>query len=71
MLRLRSKNGETKELDENFQFVELTDVDGKVAIVLYSDPRGGVGQIIGGTVDADRYKQWFKVDFCPIINVEV
>jgi hypothetical protein len=71
MLRLRSKTGEVIELGEDYQFIEITDMDGNVGMVLYQNNHGGVSQIMINTEDAEKYKKWFKVDFCPIIGIEL
>ena len=69
MIRLRSKTGETEEAPQ--KFVEVTDLDGNIAVLVYTDAQGGVHLVHADDPEAVEYKKLFDVNFCPVIQRKV
>ena len=72
MIRLRETRGKVAELQEAFKFVEVCDLDGNIAMLIYTDSNGAV-QIIRATdtKKADQYCAMYPgAKFCPIIPLK-
>lgn len=66
MIRIRSSDGHAKVVDESYHFVEICDMDGRVARVLYFDSYGVLHDVEAGSPEAERYSRAFKTDFIPL-----
>lgn len=69
MIRLRHTDGSTLELPEECRFVEVTDVDGQVAMVYYQDDAGVVHAISKDDPEARNYSRMFKVKWCGLTQL--
>ena len=65
MLRLRHTDGTAQELPATARFVELTDEEGKVALLVYRDDRGICHVTRPGDDEAKRYAKLYGAIFCP------
>jgi hypothetical protein len=61
MIRIRNTAGELQELDESQRFVEICNVEGRVAAVVYADNIGVVKVVKASDHEFGRYKQMFGV----------
>lgn len=67
MLRIRTSTGQLQEIDQSYRFVEICDLDGKVAKVFYLDNMGTLHEIDGSSAEAARYSKVFKsVEFTKV-----
>jgi hypothetical protein len=66
MIRLRNTDGTTIELPDSGRFVEITDVVGDVAVVLYQDDDGIVHAVRASDPEAARYTRMFHVKWCDM-----
>jgi uncharacterized Rossmann fold enzyme len=66
MIRLRSKEGVVEAAPQ--KFVEVTDLDGNIAVLVYADNQGTVHLVHADDPEADKYQKLFDVKFCPIIR---
>lgn len=72
MLRIRDTSGATSEIHEKFRFIEVCDIAGKIAVLIYRDDAGAVKLVEAGTPEAQRYQNLFrsqKLEFCPVIHI--
>jgi hypothetical protein len=66
MIRLRKVNGEFLELPPDYQFVEVTDVDGKIGVVLFQQGPSYV-TFDKESDEAKRYSKLYRdVVFCEV-----
>ena len=72
MIRVRSKNGSHQTLGANFQFVELTDMEGRVAQVSYVVGSGELRVLTAGDDDPafEAYLKMFNLEGCPVITLK-
>jgi hypothetical protein len=70
MLRIRDTSGQTAEIQEQFRFVEICDLRGDVAILLYRDDAGTIKMVRAGDPEAVRYAQMFGARFVPVIPLK-
>lgn len=73
MLRIRDTNGAASEIHEKFRFVEVCDISGKIAVLIFVDDAGAVKMVEAGTPEATRYQNLFrgqKLEFCPVIHIK-
>lgn len=59
MLRLRTSSGAEFPIPPQVRFIELCDLDGQVAAVVYSDDRGGMHIHQAGEPEFNRYMRLF------------
>jgi len=64
MLRLRHTDGKAQDMPPTARFIELTDEEGKVAVLIYQDDRGACHVIRPGDQEATRYAKLYGVTFC-------
>ena len=66
MIRLRDTKGQAHELPADVRFVEICDLRGSVAKLLWRDEAGVVNVVDAGSPQAKRYAQMMRVDFIPV-----
>lgn len=66
MIRLRTTRGDILPVSETSRFVELCDLDGRVAKVFYRDERGVINEVTAGSPEAERYARMMRVTFIPL-----
>lgn len=66
MIRIRETDGKVMVVDESYRFVEVCDMTGRVARVLYFDSHGVLHDVDSNSPEAARYKRAFHVDFIPV-----
>lgn len=71
MIRIREADGRVMVVDESYRFVEICDMDGRVARVLYFDAYGVLHDVEAGSPEAERYRRAFKTDFIPVKPLRV
>jgi len=73
MIRIRSVNGDIEEIVEEGRFVELCDLEGKVAMVFFLNESGFIQTIKSGEVNKMiRYHNAFKdVEWVPIVDLHL
>lgn len=72
MIRLRETRGKTAELQESFQFVEVCDLDGNIAMLIFMDS-AGAAQVVRATDTkkvANYCTMYPDAKFCPIIELK-
>ena len=69
MIRIRKSDGDTVELDKDHSFVEICDIAGHPAIVLY-ETDGAIKQIAPGSQSSDMYARKFDVKFAKVIDLK-
>lgn len=70
MIRIRSIDGSVRTLDQTQRFVEICDLDGKVARLLYVDDTGAIHLCDANDDVAKNYARIFQVKFCPIVPLK-
>ena len=66
MLRIRATDGKLVDIDTTYRFVELCDLEGRVAKLFYTDSMGVVHESDANSPEALRYQKAFKVEFVPV-----
>lgn len=69
MIRLRDKQGNLLEPNENLGFIEVCDTTGNVACAVYADSFNMIHVITSSSLEKKRYEEIFKVKFSPIVNI--
>ena len=73
MLRIRNADGSTQIIEKG-QFVELCDLDGRVAQVSFITPDGSIRVISSREPDAQRYQAMFQkcgVTLCSVTKLNL
>lgn len=65
MLRIRDINGQAQEIQDQFRFIELCDLEGRVAILFYRDDAGVIHTVRHGDPQATKYAATMGIEFCP------
>jgi hypothetical protein len=69
MIFLRDTKGKRVPLSESIRFVEICDLEGRVAKALILDDQGTIRMIDGTDAESLRYAQTFKVTFCKLVEL--
>ncbi len=69
MIRIRDTNRQLAELHDRFRFVEICDLSGKIAMLIYMDDAGVVHTARAGDPMATRYAAMMKTEFCEIKKI--
>lgn len=69
MIRLRKKNGDLVNLEDEVVFVEICDMDKNPAMVLYQN-EAMISQITPDTEEAEIYQNRFNCKFAKIIDLK-
>lgn len=68
MLKLRNEKGKVLELSKNVKFVEICDLDGNLAAVVYMSSAGRVKIIQQDDEDFARYVTAYNPKLSSVIN---
>lgn len=66
MIRLRDTRGLARELPADVRFVEICDLEGRVAKLLFRDDSGAIRGVEAGSTEAQRYARMMSVQFIPV-----
>ena len=69
MIRLRKADGTVTPVDQS-TFVEIVDMDNKVAMVVFQTPDGVIHTLNRRSPDAARYASMFNLEFCPAVELK-
>lgn len=69
MLRLRTTTGALVPLPKESHFIEICDLDGKLARVVYEDATGRIRDIDSSHPDFARYAGMMKVETVPLSRI--
>lgn len=71
MIQFRNAvTGEVTVLPKEVSLVELVSTDGKIATV-FTTHQGTLKTITGRDPEALRYSKLFKVEFCPLVSIDL
>lgn len=70
MLRIRTHKNEVTPVVDG-RFVEITDLQGRVAAIFFATETGEIKQIEAGDPEAERYAKLFGVELCPVKRVQI
>jgi hypothetical protein len=69
MIRLRRKDGSVLDMPDQV-FIEMTDLDGGVAIVFYTDAEGKMHVVKKADPEAEHYRRLYPdVKFVDIVHL--
>ena len=69
MIRLRRKDGNTLPLPD-MAYLEITDLEGAIAVILYSDAEGNVHMVRKTDPEAETYQRMFPdVKFVDLVSI--
>lgn len=68
MLRVRTTTGSVIKLTDKARFVEICDVGGKVAAIVFSNGYGVIKILMPGDEEFVRYIRTFKPDVTNVIE---
>lgn len=69
MIYLRDTSGRRTPLPESVRFVEICDLEGRIAKVLILDDQGSIRMIDGQDAESVRYAKTFRTSFCKIVEL--
>jgi hypothetical protein len=70
-IRIRNKlKGTTAELRDECMLVEITDLNGDIAVLIYPDEAGAVKTVMANDPMAARYEKIYGVKFVPVLPVK-
>lgn len=70
MLRIREHNGSFKQL-ESGQFVEICDLEGSVAVLIYKDEEQNIHTVKASDPEAKKYAEIFGVKFVQLVKINI
>jgi len=70
MLRLRSLGGEVKNLEDDFRFIEIADLEGKLALLIYEDAEGTIILLKKEDQKFKDYVDLYELDQSDVVEIE-
>lgn len=69
-LQIRSTDGKVTPMPAH-RFIEVCDVEGRIAVLVYQDDHGAIHLLQQGDPAAARYAGMFNVKFSPVTTVNL